>query len=285
MTNADPASGQTEAVRLLSKVNQNYQLCKGGNRCLFSFKIEETNGSSIITRLYVMDNLHFNGSILFGSIGVVTMTMDELIRERDTITFSTSELTTSAPTAGYEYYTYFAIKASRRQLLILRNGNMPEHISSIIASICFQAIEGEPYNFEVEAYQEKTIREQIKELNKSKISARIQLSQIELEGKSSFRRLKSKADKKGVVSITMTLHYDEKLDDETIDDLLDVKDDIDIKRLVIKDTEGSPKDADEINLLKEVVKAKRDIKIQGKDIKNVELVWNKFIEALDTPTT
>lgn len=168
--------------------------------------------------------------------------------------------------------------------MVLRNGDMPEHVHNLIASICFQAIEGEPYRFDIETYQEGTIQERIKELNKSKVELRIELADLEVLNKASLKLLKVKADRKGAAYVTMTLHYDTRLDEETVDDLMEAVEDTDIKRLVVKDADAPSKDADAIDLLRDIMKVKRDVKITKKDLENVDYVWEKFLESMKKPT-
>jgi len=284
MESADPAEGQQHASRLMNKVYDNFANANGQKKRLFFYGLQERRGDEVTERHMIMDHLHYDGTILFGSIGIISMEMDGLIRERDIITFEESLLVPSSPSRGFEYYTYFGICASRKQLLILKNGNMPSYIQKIIVRLLHQAIEGEPYHFEVESYQEKTIREQIDELNKTRVEFRVALPDLVLENKASFRKLKAKADRRGVAAVSMKLYYDTKLDASAVDDLIAISDDQDVQRLVVVDAGAPSKEADAIDLLKEVVRVKRDVKIRKSDLTNIDFVWEKFCEAMREPT-
>lgn len=279
----DPLEGQNEANRLIKKIYDNFMMDSGEKKRLFSNYYNEKKQGETYRRAYIMDHLRYDGCILFGSLGITSEQMDGMVRERDIVTLEESKVIPSGPTKKFEYYTYFGIWPDKKQLLVLKNGDMPEHVHSLIAGICFQAIESEPYRFDIETYQETTIRERIKELNKSQIELRIALSDLELMNKASFKQLKAKADRKGVAYVTMKLHFDTRLEEDVVDDLLDLGDDADMKRLIVKDADAPSKDADAIDLLKDVMKVKRDVKISKKDFENVDFVWEKFIEAMQKP--
>lgn len=280
---ADPIEGRQEANRLMQKIYNNYIEETGTKKHLFSNYMTETKQGEKYRREYIMGHLRYDGSILFGSFGITSEQIDGMIRERDIVTLEESKVVPSGPTKKFEYYTYFGIWPEREQMLVLKNGDMPEDVHNLIAGICFQAIEGEPYRFDIEAYQEGTIQERIKELNKSKVELRIELSELEVLNKASFRQLKAKADRRGAAFVTMTLHYDTRLDEETVEDLMEIVEDSDTKRLVIKDADAPSKDADAIDLLRDVMKVKRDVKITKKDLDNVDHVWGKFLDALKKP--
>lgn len=280
MLSADPEEGQAEANRLMRKIYAAFTDATGSKQHLFSNHSAEKKQGKTSRRKYIMDHLYYDENILFGSFGITTDEMDGMVRERDLITMEEAKVVPSGPTKSFEYYTYFGIHADRKQLLVLRNGNMPENVHELIAGICSQAIEGEPFRFDVEAYQEKTVRERIKEINKSQVEFRIATYELGLLNKPSFRQIKAKADRRGAAYVTMKLFFDTRLDDEVVDDLLEMSEDKDTKRLVLKDAEASTKDADAIDLLKEVMKVKRDVKIKHSDLDNVDFVWEKFREAM-----
>lgn len=282
--NADPAEGQKEVKRLMQKIYDNFYAENGTMKHLFSYSFNQKKQGEIYHHKYIVDHLRYDGDILFGSIGITSKQMDEMVRERDMVTHEKTKVVPSGPTKVFEYYTYFGIKAEQQQLLVLRNGNMPEDVYNYIAVICFQALEGEPYRFDIETYQEKTIRERISELNKSKIDLRIALDNLELANKPSFRQLRAKASRKGAAYVTMRLDFDTKLDDHVVDNLLDIGEDKDTKRLVVTDTDAPSKEADAIDILKDVMKAKRDVKITKKDLDNVDYVCEKFCEAMRKTT-
>lgn len=284
MLSADRAEGQRAANRLMKKIYNNFIDETGTKRHLFSNYFEGSKQGKTIKRKYIMDKLRYDGNILFGSFGITTEQMDGMVRERDIITLEESKLVPSGPTKQFEYYTYFAIWADKMQLLVLRNGDMPDYIHNLIAGVCFQALEGEPFRFDIETYQEKTMKERIKELKKAQVELKIALDDIEFLNKSSFKAIKAKADRRGVACVTVKLHYDTKLDEDIVDDLLCLGEDTDMKRLVIKDAEPPSKDADAIDLLKEIMRVKRDVKIKQKDLDNVDFVWEKFLDAMQKPT-
>ena len=284
MDSADPTEGQQEASRLMKKAYDNFANSGGKKKHLFFYGLQDRRGDEVTERHMIMDHLHYDGTILFGSIGIISMEMDGMIRERDIITYEEAQLVPSAPSRGFEYYTYFGICAVRKQLLILRNGNMPSYIHKVIVRLLHQAIEGEPYRFEVESYQEKTLREQIDELNKARVELRIALPDLELENKASFRSLKAKADRKGVAAVSVKLYYDTKLDESAIDDLMIISDDQEMLRLVVFDAEAPSKEADAIDLMNDIIRVKRDVKIKKADIKDIDFVCEKFCEAMREPT-
>lgn len=284
MDSSDPDEGQQQAARLMKKVYENYTNYDGKKKHLFFYGLQERHGDEITERHMIMDHLHYDGNILFGSIGLVSKVMDGMIRERDIITYEEAELVPSAPSRGFEYYTYFGICASRKQLLILKNGNMPSYIHMIIVRLMHQAIEGEPYLFEVESYQEKSIREQIKELKRARVELKIALPDLAFEGKPSVRNINAKADRKGIAAVTLRLHYNTRLEESVIDDLMTISDDQETLRLVVVDANAPNKEADAIDLMKEIMRVKRDVKIQKNDITNIDHVWMKFCEAMRDPS-
>ena len=279
MVSVDREEGKDQATRLLRVIYDNYQNVE--KREMFFFVLIEKKGVEEYSKYIVVDILKFERNLLFGSIGVISLTMDETLRERDLSTLITTDLKPSTPTSGYEYYTHFLIDGENQKLLIMRNGNMPSYINNLLAQICSRALETEPYTFRVEEYEEKTIRETIKDLKKSKITAQIQLADIELQQKATFKRLRAKADGKGYVTLTFNMEFQETLDDDIIDDLIEIREDKDVKKFIIIDRERDPKNSDEINLLKETVKSKREVNITKKDmIGRIEEVYGKMVEAL-----
>lgn len=281
---ADPIEGQNAANRLLRKVFDNFSDQSGLKRYLFSTCTYENKQGEAIKHEYIMDHLIYDGSVLFGSIGITSDQMDGMIRERDIVTMEESKVVPSGPNKKFEYYTYFCIYPDRQQLLVLRNGNMPDYIHNLIAAICVRAIEGEPYNIAIEAYQEQTIRERIQELNKSNVELRFALHELEFMNKPSFRQIKAKSEHKGMAYVSMKLSFGTKLDEDVVDELISMGGDPDTLRLVVKDADVPSRDADAIDLLKALMTVKRDVKITKADLENVDFVCSRFKESILTPT-
>lgn len=281
----DRAEGARALPRLLQGLIEKFNL--GGENCLlvFSYRLEVQTPEETIMRYIVMDKLKLEDSILSGCIGFVNMTMEAQIQYRDIKTMAQSEVVPPNADTGYEYSTHFALNASKQDLLVLKKNDMPEYIrrdydnvNRAIATICTQAIGTEAFNFKVESYLEKTIRERISEMKNSKIKARILVAETDLELKGSIKRLLAKKKGKGYFALSMSLDFNEILDDDEIDNLLALKNHSDIKRLIIEDTDGFD---EEVNILKEMVKSRREIDVKAHDIKhNPELVREKMVNAV-----
>ncbi|MGI6634219.1 MAG: hypothetical protein ACOX7B_03485 [Christensenellales bacterium] len=284
METSDLKEGIRHAPQLMQLIYDNFTGKNGDKKYLFSYGLQERKADEVTDRHIIMDNLRYDGNILFGSIGVVSRQIDGMIRERDIVTYIASELVPSAPTKGFEYYTYFAIHAVKQQLLVLRNGSMPSYVHNTINRICQQAIESSLYMFEVKSYQEKTMRERIKELNKSRVELRVALSDIDLERKAGIRALRAQASDRGDATITMKMRFSKHLDENAIDALIDIRDDKDVKRLVVVDESVPSAEKETIDLLKEMMLVKRDVKVKKTDLRNVDLVWEKFREAMNPST-
>lgn len=286
MASADPAEGKMEAPRLMKKIYDNFCSNSAEKKRLFFYGLQERKpDNEVIERHMIMSNLKYDGSILFGSIGIISKRLDGLIRERDIITYEEAQLVPSSPSKGFEFYTYFAICVQKSQMLILKNGDLPNYIDNIVVRLCLQAIEGEPYTFEAESYQEQTIRDRIEELNKARVELRIASSDLDFQDKPSIKRLKAKSENRGATSVSMKLSFNDKLDQDVIDTLVEISDDKDTQRLVVVDASAPSKEADSIDLLKEIMKVKRDIKIKKSEINNIDLVWNKFKETMNQTST
>lgn len=284
METADMREGRRHAPILMQLIYENFSGKHGDKKHLFFYGLQERKADEVTDRHIIMDHLRYDGSILFGSIGVVSRQIDGMIRERDIVTYAESELVPSAPTRGFEYYTYFAIHAANQQLLVLRNGNMPSYVHNTINRICQQAIESSLFMFEVKSYQEKTMRERIKELKKSRVELRVALADLDLQNKAGIHTLRAQAKNRGVATVTMKLRYGEHLNESTIDALIDIRDDKDVKRLVVVDEDAPSDEKEAIDLLKQMMLVKRDVKIKKTDLRNVDLVWEKFREAMMPPS-
>lgn len=234
-----------------------------------------------IEKLLILDELRFEKGLLFGSVGLTNKTLDSMVRQRDEQTMEHSELTLSSPNKRYEFYTFFAISAQKRRLLILRNGDMPKNLHMLIARACKNSLGVEPYNFIAELFSEKDLRNRIKELKKLKLDTSFAVHEKDLQGKPPMRKLSDMAEnKRTTFRLSCKLNLRHNFTDDDIDEIIEISQDHDCKMFKISEGDSKESTKDSIDLVKDLVQEKRDIFITNEQAKNADIVYEAFLSVL-----
>lgn len=282
MKTADPDEAAKELPRLFSVIHGTYLSAKnsGDYSKLSRTTIENAGKEDQKEKLLTIDEMRYDGRILFASIGISNKTLESMVRQRDTRTMKADEIVLASPQKSFEFFTFFAIDVQSRRLAILRNKDMPNYLHRLIAILLTTAIGGEPYTFEAELYSEKSLRERINEMKHIKLEASFALHDLDMSGKPSMNRIMQRSTNKGSCRIYYSGRFTYKLSPEEVDEIIGISEDEDCKKLKIHDLSEGNTSTDALDLLKEIVQEKRKITITATEAKKPDIVYDRLSKIL-----
>lgn len=283
MATIDPDAPQKELGRLLQRVYYTYEEAKKtGDYSSISLQfIQNAGKDDEVQKMIIIDDLRWENHILFGSIGITNRKLESMIRQRNIKTMQYGELTLSSPQQNFEIFTFFAISEVSGKLIILRNNDMPKYVHNLLAQVCSTALGAEPYLFKAELFSERTLRERLKALKKSRLEVSFPLQDLDMSGKPSLKRINQRSQNRGACTIRFTTKFEMSLTDEYIDDILELSETGDCRILKIYESDSDMNSKDAIDLLSDVVQEKREIRASAEQAKDSEYVYSQFASLLE----
>jgi len=114
--------------------------------------------------LLMLGRLNFKDNNLCGVLGRCYGKIKGFVRERDTTTLETREITPSSANSMFETYTYFVLSGSERKIAYMRSGGIGRDIPGCIIAVLKKCIGGAPYEIELEEMYETDIEKKLSEL-------------------------------------------------------------------------------------------------------------------------